>query len=70
MKTSLACGLAPLALLLSLPASAAESDGKGAFEAVATSDTSVWVVDTRTGQVRKCTQDFADQAPKCTAMSN
>jgi len=57
-----------LALLVT-PLVQAAADGRGPFEAVAASETAVWVIDTRTGQVRKCTQEFADQTPKCTAMS-
>ena len=51
------------------PLAQAAADGRGPFEAVAASETAVWVIDTRTGQVRQCTQEVADQTPKCTAMS-
>ena len=42
---------------------------RGRYEGVVASDNSVWVVDTRTGKVRRCTQEFADQAPKCSDYS-
>ena len=44
--------------------------GDGRYEGVAASDNTVWVVDTRTGRVRKCTQEFSDRAPTCTPMSD
>ena len=47
-----------------------KSAGDGRYEGVAASETAVWVVDTRSGKVRKCTQDFADQTPKCSPLSN
>lgn len=47
-----------------------KSAGNGRYEGVAASETAVWVVDTRSGKVRKCTQDFADQTPKCSPLSN
>jgi hypothetical protein len=46
------------------------SNERGRYEGIAASDNAVWVVDTKTGRVRKCTQEFADKAPACTAMSN
>ena len=58
-----------LALMVA-PLAQAAAEGRGPFEAVAASETAIWVIDTRTGQVRKCTQEFADQTPKCTAMSD
>ena len=63
-------GAAAILALVMMPLAQADSDGRGPFEAEAVSDTAIWVVDTRTGQVRKCTQEFADQPPKCTPMSN
>lgn len=42
---------------------------RGRYEGVVASDNAVWVVDTRTGKVRRCTQEFADQAPKCSDYS-
>ena len=42
---------------------------RGRYEGVVASDNSVWVVDTRTGKVRRCTQEFADQTPKCSDYS-
>ena len=42
---------------------------RGRYEGVVASDNSVWVVDTRTGRVRRCTQEFADQTPKCSDYS-
>ena len=46
------------------------SDDDGRFEGVGGSATAVWVVDRRTGKVRKCTQEFADQTPRCSGFSN
>lgn len=45
------------------------ADGRGRYEGVAGSENAVWVVDTHTGKVRKCTQEFADQTPNCSAFS-
>jgi hypothetical protein len=45
------------------------AEGRGPYEGVVASETAVWVVDTRTGRVRRCTQDFADQTPRCSAFS-
>lgn len=42
----------------------------GRYEGVVASPNAVWVVDTRTGRVRKCTQEFADQTPVCSKQSN
>ena len=53
-----------------VPAHASEASDNGRYEGVNASETAVWVVDTRTGQVRKCTQEFADQAPVCSKPSN
>jgi hypothetical protein len=44
-------------------------DGRGPYEGIAASENTVWVLDTRTGKVSKCVQDFADQPPKCSAFS-
>jgi len=46
------------------------ADVRGRYEGVAASEAAVWVIDTHTGKVRKCTQEFADQTPACTQMSN
>lgn len=46
------------------------TDPRGRFEGVSASENTVWVIDTRTGRVRKCTQEFADQTPRCTGLSN
>jgi len=46
------------------------ADVRGRYEGVNASVNAVWVIDTRSGTVRKCTQEFADQAPACSAMSN
>ena len=46
------------------------TDVRGRYEGVNASANAVWVIDTRSGTVRKCTQEFADQAPACSAMSN
>jgi hypothetical protein len=48
----------------------AAGDRRGSFEGVAASDNTIWVVDTRSGRVRKCTQEFADQTPRCSKLSN
>ena len=42
---------------------------RGRYEGVVASDNSVWIVDTLTGSVRRCTQEFADQTPKCSDYS-
>ena len=50
----------------------ARGDGsrdKGRYEAVAAAGNAIWVVDTQTGRVRRCVQDFAGQAPSCSAYS-
>jgi hypothetical protein len=61
----------PLAGLLLLAATVgAEEASNGRYEGVQASETAVWVIDTRTGQVRKCTQDFSDQTPVCSKPSN
>lgn len=61
--------------LCALPLTTAASDeskasANGRYEGVAASATAVWVIDTRTGRVRKCTQEFADQTPRCSQPSN
>lgn len=65
---------AGLGLLLALATVQADQenraeDGRGRYEGVAASENAVWVVDTRTGKVRKCTQEFSDQTPDCSAFS-
>lgn len=42
----------------------------GRYEGIAAAANAVWVIDTQTGKVRRCVQDFADQAPSCSALSN
>ena len=42
---------------------------RGRYEGVVASDNAIWVIDTRTGKVRRCTQEFADQTPKCSDYS-
>ena len=42
---------------------------RGPFEGVVGSENAVWVIDTRTGRVRKCIQEFSDQTPTCSAFS-
>ncbi|MCB1791633.1 MAG: hypothetical protein KDJ27_02470 [Gammaproteobacteria bacterium] len=46
------------------------NDPRGRYEGIAASANAVWVIDTRSGRVRKCTQEFADQTPACSQMSN
>jgi len=46
------------------------ADTRGRYEGIAASANAVWVIDTRSGRVRKCTQEFADQTPVCSKMSN
>jgi hypothetical protein len=67
--TGLAIGCAAQSALAE-PVAQRSDDQRGRYEGIAASDNAVWVVDTATGQVRKCTQEFADQAPACTGMSN
>lgn len=50
-------------------AAKASTGERGRYEGVAASDNAVWVIDTRTGQVRRCTQEFADQTPRCSDFS-
>ena len=42
---------------------------RGRYKGVVASDNAIWVIDTRTGKVRRCTQEFADQVPKCSDYS-
>ena len=68
-------GLLVAGALLATPtagthASDDKSDGDGRYEGVAASENAVWVIDTRSGKVRKCTQELADQTPKCSSLSN
>jgi hypothetical protein len=63
-----------LALLAIQPSAAGQAtkdaaEGRGPYEGVAGLDNSVWVVDTRSGRVSRCIQDFAEQPPKCSAFS-
>lgn len=62
------------ALLVAASSAFADSnDSQGAgwrYEGVQGSANAVWVVDRKTGKVRKCTQEFADQPPECTPYSN
>ena len=51
-------------------ATAQGADKVGRYEGVTATENAVWVVDTKTGRVRKCTQEFADKAPRCTVLSN
>jgi hypothetical protein len=73
MKTRvlMTMGLA-LALVFAPVHSAPEKQAAGdpgRYEGVVGSENAVWVVDTRTGRVRKCTQEFSDQTPSCSAFS-
>jgi len=60
-----------LALVAAAPVTATkDSVGEvGRYQGVEASESAVWVVDTKTGRVRKCTQEFADTAPVCSAFS-
>jgi len=60
-----------LALVAAAPVTATKgSVGEvGRYQGVEASESAVWVVDTKTGRVRKCTQEFADTAPVCSAFS-
>ncbi len=60
--------------LVAVPPVLAEARGDGSkangrYEAVAASGNAIWVIDTQTGRVRRCVQDFADQAPSCSTYS-
>ncbi len=43
---------------------------QGAYEGIVASENAVWIVDTRSGRVRKCTQEFSDQTPRCSGFSD
>jgi len=63
-----------LALMLALQPAHSEpekqsADDRGRYEGIAASENAVWVIDTRTGGVRKCTQEFSDQTPNCSGFS-
>ena len=45
------------------------ADDGGRYEGIAASENAVWVIDTRTGGVRKCTQEFSEQTPNCSGFS-
>ena len=45
------------------------ADDRGRYEGIAASENAVWVIDTLTGGVRKCTQEFSDQTPNCSGFS-
>ncbi len=64
-------GLGALLLVqtLYLPDAVSAAVDPGHFVGVEASETAVWVVDTRTGRVRKCTQEFADSTPRCSDFS-
>jgi hypothetical protein len=70
------CGIALLlaTLLAATAAHASTTDpgtsSNGRYQGVEASENAVWILDTRTGKVRKCTQDFADQTPVCSKQSN
>jgi len=73
MKTSMmiVTGLG-LALALQPAFSGPETqpaDNRGRYEGIAASENTVWVIDTHTGRVRKCTQEFSDQTPSCSGFS-
>ena len=51
-------------------AASAGDDERGRYEGMAASENSIWVIDTHTGKVRRCIQDFADQKPTCSGFSN
>ena len=57
------CLLAPLAVM------AADAGQTGRYQGVEASETAVWVIDTQTGRVRKCTQEFSDTPPSCSQFS-
>ena len=64
-------GMAALLLVqfLHTPNAVSAAADAGHFMGVEASETAVWVVDTRTGRVRKCTQEFADSTPRCSDFS-
>lgn len=66
--------IAGLGLLLVAQPAHSESagqptDNRGRYEGGAGSENAVWVLDTHTGKVRKCTQEFSDQTPSCSTFS-
>lgn len=61
---------AAISVTPAIAADAQNADSNGRYEGIAASDNAVWVIDTQTGRVRKCTQEFADQTPNCSKMSN
>ena len=67
--------VAAAGIVAAVPLAQAEAAKQGAqergrYEGVAATDNAVWIIDTHTGRVRKCTQEFADQTPACSAYSN
>lgn len=68
-RLSLATAMLGAAALVCADAAAGDTDERGRYEGMAASDNAVWVIDTHTGKVRKCTQEFADQTPTCSAYS-
>lgn len=64
-------GVAALSLvqLLNAPNAISATPENGRFAGVEASETAVWVIDTQTGRVRKCTQEFADSTPRCSDFS-
>ncbi len=62
-------GMLLLTQVLHIPEAVSAAAGDARFVGVEASDTAVWVVDTHSGQVRRCTQDFADDRPRCSAFS-
>ena len=66
----LTAGALLVAQIAHTQASESKSGSNGRFEGVTASESSVWVIDTRTGRVRKCTQELSDQTPKCSQLSN
>jgi len=73
MKTSMIL-MTCLALMLALQPAHSEpekrsADNRGRYEGIAASENAVWVIDTHSGRVRKCTQEFSDQTPNCSGFS-
>ena len=62
-------GVLMLAQFLYTPNAVSAAVEPGHFMGVEASETAVWVVDTQTGRVRKCTQEFADSTPRCSEFS-
>ncbi|WP_125932223.1 hypothetical protein [Thiosocius teredinicola] len=67
---AMTAGLLLAASLAHADSNDAGKDGGWRYEGIPASTNAVWVVDRKTGKVRKCQQDLADQAPACTAYSN